>query len=142
MADAVFLNYHPCEALDNESKLIVKPGFQSALGERLAGRVDFRARSISELSALFTASSFGNTLATSGLRTMIFEDSFKRFEYFPRTNPPGKSDRRYSGRSSSWRSFLSFFIVFPCPLQRRAGINGSTEPFDRLKALSTPKGSP
>jgi len=80
--------------------------------ERLVGRVDFRARSISEIRASLTASSFGNTFATSGLRTMIFDSSFKRFEYLPRTRPPGKSDRLYSGRSSSLSFFLSFFIEF------------------------------
>ncbi len=80
--------------------------------ERLVGRVDFRARSISEIRASLTASSFGNTFATSGLRTMIFDSSFIRFEYLPRTRPRGKSDRLYSGRSSSLTIFLSFFIEF------------------------------
>ncbi len=93
--------------------------------ERLVGRVVFRARSIRERSALLTASPFGNTRATSGVRTMILEASFIRFAYFPRTSPPGKSERLYSGRNSSFLDFLSFFIKFQFSLTRFASAYNS-----------------
>jgi len=80
--------------------------------ERLVGRIVFCAMSIRESSASFTASSFGKACATSGLRTTMLDDSSKRFVYLPRTRPPGKSARLYSGRSSSLSISLSFFIEF------------------------------
>src|SRR5271157_5756933 len=61
--------------------------------ERLVGRVVFCAMLISERRALFTASPFGKARATSGSRTTMLDDSFNRFAYFPRTRPPGKSER-------------------------------------------------
>ncbi len=65
---------------------------------------------MSERRALFTASSFGNTSATSGLSTTIFDDLRSRSAYFPRTKPSGKSERSYSGRKSSLSIWLFFFI--------------------------------
>jgi hypothetical protein len=64
---------------------------------RLVGRVVLFAISINERRALLTASSFGNALATSGLRTMTLDDSFRRFVYLPRTKAAGKSRTRILG---------------------------------------------
>ena len=88
--------------------------------ECLVGRIVLWAISMSERRALFTASSLGNASATSGLRTMTFDDSFKRFTYLPRTRPPGKSERLYSGRSSPLSVSLSFFIEFSFSFARLA----------------------
>jgi hypothetical protein len=76
---------------------------------RLVTRVVFRASSINDRRAVFTASSLGNALATSGLRTTTFDDSRIRFAYLPRTSPSGKSERLYSARNSSLSGAL-FFI--------------------------------
>ena len=51
----------------------------------------------------------GKRSATSGLRTMTLDGSFRRLAYFPLTRPPGKSARLYSARSSSSSISLSFF---------------------------------
>jgi len=51
--------------------------------ERLDRRVVFCATSISERSALFTASSLGNASATSGLRTTILNALMEQKEYAP-----------------------------------------------------------
>jgi hypothetical protein len=86
--------------------------------ERLVVRVAFLAKSIRERSALLTASSFGNTCATSGFRTIILDDSFIRFAYLPRTKPPGKSERLYSSRNSSLSDSVFFFIEFSLSFAR------------------------
>src|SRR3972149_8084093 len=76
-------------------------------------RVVVFASFISDRSALLTDSSFGKTSATSGLSTIIFEDSRSRLAYLPRTNGPVKSERLYSGRNSFFSVFLAFFIYPP-----------------------------
>src|SRR5687768_5703591 len=40
----------------------------------------------------------------------MFDDSLIRAAYLPRTNPPGKSERLYSARSSFFLRGLAFFI--------------------------------
>lgn len=80
--------------------------------ECFLGSVAFRASSISDRRALFTASSFGNASATSGLSTIIFDDSRIRPAYFPRTKPAGKSDRLYSLRNSSLSGKIDFILGY------------------------------
>lgn len=50
--------------------------------------------------------------------------SCTRLTYFPRTNLP-KSEREYSGRSSSTGTFLGFFIELPFGRRRLAGADDS-----------------
>src|SRR3989338_7866449 len=80
--------------------------------ERVVGRAeDLRSRSSSR-SALLTARSFGNALATFGSRTTTFVASRTRCAYLPRTSVP-KSERLYSGRRSSVARRLALFIDLP-----------------------------
>ena len=69
------------------------------------------AISAKDRNAALTAAEFGNRPATSGAMT-TFELARSRSMYFPRTNVP-KSERLYSGRSSSLAIVLAFLIEFP-----------------------------
>lgn len=68
------------------------------------------AISTNERKAALTAAAFGNRLATSGSRTTTLELLRRRAVYFPRTSA-GKSERRYSGRTSPAATRLGFFIA-------------------------------
>lgn len=77
--------------------------------KRVVRRADFATRS-SPPNASLTASDVGKAAAFSGLRTTTFEPAGRRAAYFPRVNPPGKSERLYDRRSSSLSWDLAFFI--------------------------------
>src|SRR5437016_2083101 len=89
--------------------------------ERVAERAeDLRSRSTLR-SALLTARSLGNSLATCGSRTTTFVASRTCSAYLPRTSIP-KSVRLYSARSSSVarRLVLIDFSLHVLLQQRRA----------------------
>src|SRR2546425_5251491 len=78
----------------------------------MVGRAEtFRFRSTPR-SALFTARSLGNACATCGSSTTTLVASATFRAYLPRTSVP-KSERLYSGRSSSVGLRSAFFIDIP-----------------------------
>jgi len=80
--------------------------------DRLRSEPARLAISARDRNAAFTAAAFGNNSATSGSRMTTFELACSRATCFPRTNVP-KSERRYSGRTSSVVNFLAFFTQLP-----------------------------
>jgi hypothetical protein len=66
-----------------------------------------------------TAIVFGNISASSGAMTTTLERVRSRLIHFPRTNVP-KSERLYSGRSSSATTILAFLIELPLWPRRKA----------------------
>ncbi len=80
--------------------------------DRTLRRREERATFRRERRALFTATELRNALATSGSRTTTFVSVATRSAYFPRTSLP-KSERLYSGLSSSTALRLPFFINPP-----------------------------
>ena len=89
---------------------LAEPSYaERCLLDALTRRTDLATRSKLP-SASFTASEVGNAAAFSGLKTTTLDPAARRVAYFPRVNPPGKSERLYDRRISSLPWDLAFFI--------------------------------
>ncbi len=75
--------------------------------------------------ASLTAALVGKAAAISGSSRTIFVPAAKRAAYFPRTMPPGKSERLYSERSPLLVDALAFFIDFTFRLGCESSIDNS-----------------
>ena len=112
----------PCPAYTKEAQ----PRALARRLERVVRRAVVAATSRSPRNASFTALSLGNASATSGSNTTTLVSVAARTAYFPRSSGP-KSERLYSGRSSSTGFVLVFFIDFPLPSRRQTSTDYANE---------------